>query len=79
VVFCNQKGEITEGARSNIFVQHGDILLTPPLEAGVLPGVLRSELIAEGKACEKRLKPEDLAGEVFFGNSLRGLIAAKPS
>jgi para-aminobenzoate synthetase/4-amino-4-deoxychorismate lyase len=79
VVFCNQKGEITEGARSNIFVQHGDILLTPPLEAGVLPGVLRSELIAEGKAREKRLKPEDLAGEVFFGNSLRGLIAAKPS
>jgi len=78
VVFCNQKGEITEGARSNLFVRRGDILLTPPLEAGILPGVLRSELIAEGKAREERLKPEDLAGEFFFGNSLRGLIAASP-
>jgi len=76
VVFCNQRGEVTEGARSNIFVRRGDILLTPPLEAGVLDGRLRAELIAQGKAREARLMPDDLAGEFYFGNSLRGLIPA---
>jgi para-aminobenzoate synthetase/4-amino-4-deoxychorismate lyase len=76
VIFCNQRGALTEGARSNIFVKRGDILLTPPLEAGVLPGVLRAELVAQGKAREAVLMPSDLAGEIWFGNSLRGLIPA---
>jgi len=76
VVFCNQRGEVTEGARSNIFVRRGDILLTAPLEAGVLDGRLRAELIAQGKAREARLMPDDLAEEFYFGNSLRGLIPA---
>ena len=78
VIFVNERGELTEGARSNIFIARGDILLTPPLEAGVLDGRLRAELIAQGKAREAHLTMDDLAGEVYFGNSLRGLIAAKP-
>jgi len=74
VIFCNQRGELTEGARSNIFLKRDGMLLTPPLEAGVLDGRLRAELIAAGKAREAVLTPDDLEGEVFFGNSLRGLI-----
>ena len=77
VIFCNQRGELTEGARSNIFIRRGDILLTPPLSAGVLDGRLRAELIEQGKAQEAVLTPADLDGEVWFGNSLRGLIPAK--
>ncbi|MEO8300853.1 MAG: aminodeoxychorismate synthase component I [Rhizomicrobium sp.] len=77
VIFLNERGELSEGARSNIFVARGGILLTPPLEAGVLDGRLRAELIAQGKAREARLTPDDLTGEVYFGNSLRGLIPAK--
>jgi para-aminobenzoate synthetase/4-amino-4-deoxychorismate lyase len=76
VVFQNERGELTEGARSNIFVERDGILLTPPLEAGVLPGILRAELIAEGGAVEATLTPDDLDGEVWLGNSLRGLIRA---
>ena len=76
VVFCNERGEPTEGARSNIFIKRGGMLLTPPLDAGVLPGVLRAEVIARGKAREATLTPADLDGEVWFGNSLRGLIRA---
>jgi len=76
VVFCNERGELTEGARSNIFIGRDGTLLTPPLSAGVLPGVLRAELIAQGKAREATLTPTDLDGEVWFGNSLRGLIRA---
>ncbi|HEX2761223.1 MAG TPA: aminodeoxychorismate synthase component I [Rhizomicrobium sp.] len=79
VIFCNERGELTEGARSNIFIRQGDTLLTPPLTAGVLDGRLRAELIEQGKACEATLMPEDLNGEVWFGNSLRGLIPARRS
>jgi para-aminobenzoate synthetase/4-amino-4-deoxychorismate lyase len=78
VIFLNERGELSEGTRSNIFVKRDDVLLTPPLEAGVLDGRLRAELIAQGKACEARLTQDDLEGEVYFGNSLRGLIPAKP-
>ena len=76
LLFCNERGELTEGARSNLFVRRGGVLLTPPLEAGLLPGVLRAELIAQGRAKEAILTPGDLDGEVYFGNSLRGLIRA---
>jgi para-aminobenzoate synthetase/4-amino-4-deoxychorismate lyase len=79
MVFCNERGEVTEGARSNIFVKRDGVLLTPPLAAGVLPGVLRAELIAQGRAREAALTPGDLEGEMYFGNSLRGLVrAVKP-
>jgi len=76
VVFLNERGELTEGARSNIFLNRGGILLTPPLDAGVMDGRLRAELIAQGAAREAVLTPDDLAGEFYFGNSLRGLIPA---
>ena len=76
VVFLNERGEVAEGARSNIFVKRGDILLTPPLSAGALPGILRAELLATGQAREATLTPDDLKGEFCFGNSLRGLIGA---
>jgi para-aminobenzoate synthetase/4-amino-4-deoxychorismate lyase len=78
MLFCNERGELTEGACSNIFVRRDGGLLTPPLEAGLLPGILRAELIARGEAREAVLTPDDLKGEVYLGNSLRGLIPAKP-
>jgi len=74
VIFLNERGELTEGARSNIFVKRDGILLTPPLGAGLLDGRLRAELLAQGKAREACLTLDDLTGEVYFGNSLRGLI-----
>ncbi|MEY4965540.1 MAG: hypothetical protein RL274_1123 [Pseudomonadota bacterium] len=79
VVFCNERGELTEGARSNLFVERDSVLLTPPLTAGVLGGCLRAELIAEGRAREVTLMPNDLENGFYFGNSLRGLIPAKPA
>jgi 4-amino-4-deoxychorismate lyase len=43
-----------------------------------LPGVLRAELLDEGRAREAVLTADDLLdGRVFLGNSLRGLIAAR--
>jgi len=78
VIFVNQAGFVTEGTITNVFVQRDGVLLTPPLSDGVLPGVLRAELVNDGRAKEAQLRWVDfLAAEaVFVGNSLRGLIRA---
>ncbi len=63
-----------EGSRSNIFVRRGAILFTPPVASGLLPGCLRTELLESG-LCRKAVLPEtELEDEVYFDNSLRGLV-----
>jgi para-aminobenzoate synthetase/4-amino-4-deoxychorismate lyase len=79
VLFLNERDELTEGARSNIFVRRDGMLLTPPLSSGLLDGRLRAGLIGQGACKEAVLTMADLAGEVFLGNSLRGLIPAVPA
>ncbi|MBS1196416.1 MAG: pabB [Proteobacteria bacterium] len=74
VIFCNERGEIAEGARSTVFVERGGILLTPPLESGALPGVLRAQLLTQGKAREAVLYPADLVAGCWLGNAVRGLV-----
>jgi para-aminobenzoate synthetase/4-amino-4-deoxychorismate lyase len=78
-ILQNERGELTEGARTNIFVRKGNTLYTPPLECGVLPGILRSRLISEGQAVERVLTQADLgtADEIYAGNSARGLLLAR--
>ncbi|MET0436255.1 MAG: aminodeoxychorismate synthase component I [Devosia sp.] len=79
VVFLNERGELTEGSITNIFVQRDGRLLTPALSSGLLPGTLRAELIETGKAEEAILTLADLAAAdaIFLGNSVRGLIRAE--
>ena len=76
VVFLNERGELAEGSITNIFLEHNGALLTPPLSAGLLPGTLRAELIATGKATEQVLTLADLenAEAIWLGNSVRGLL-----
>lgn len=78
VIFLNENGDLAEGTISNIFLEREGVLLTPPLGAGVLPGVLRAELLETGRAREAVLRPRDLGrGRLYLGNALRGLIAAE--
>ncbi len=79
VIFQNEKGEITEGSFTNIFVKMNGELKTPSIESGLLPGTLRQSLIEQGKAKEQILTLKDLqsAEEIYVGNSVRGLIKAK--
>jgi 4-amino-4-deoxychorismate lyase len=77
LIYMNTRGDLCEGTITNLFVRKGDVLVTPPISAGCLPGVLRSSLICAGKARVGKLREEDLQGEVYVGNSLRGLIAAR--
>ncbi|MCM8613074.1 aminodeoxychorismate synthase component I [Accumulibacter sp.] len=76
-IFCNERGEVCEGARSSVFVAHGGLLLTPPLSCGLLPGVLRRKLLESGRAVERVLRQTDLqrASALYLGNALRGLVA----
>ncbi|MGL3819967.1 aminodeoxychorismate synthase component I [Sphingopyxis sp. R3-92] len=77
IVFVDEPGFVTEGSWSNIFVERDGLLLTPPLSLGLLPGVLRAELIDKGRAVESHLRLADLGEGFFIGNSLRGLIPAR--
>jgi len=76
-IFVDSEGFITEGAIWNVFVERDGKLLTPPLARGVLPGVLRAELLESGRAVEADLTADDLAGGFLVGNSVRGLVAGE--
>ena len=79
VIFLNMKGELCEGSFTNIFVDLNGLLLTPPLSAGLLPGILRAALLENGTAKETTLSLDDIrnADKIWVGNSLRGLMEAK--
>jgi 4-amino-4-deoxychorismate lyase len=84
VLLTNERGELCEGTITNLFVEDRDgMLLTPPITSGILPGVLRADLIRERRAKSAVLTPDALdeaskAGrKIFVGNSLRGLIRAE--
>lgn len=77
VILFNARGEITESTIANIVIEaEGGRLLTPALDCGLLPGVMRADLIAQGKIAEACLLREDLARARRFWliNSVRGWI-----
>lgn len=76
VLFVDAQGFLTEGSFTSIFVERDGVLVTPPLARGLLPGVLRAELIESGRAVEGDLRAADLAQGLFVGNALRGLVSA---
>ena len=47
VLFLNLRGEVTEGAISNVFVEKDGRWSTPPVECGLLGGVHRRHLLAD--------------------------------
>jgi para-aminobenzoate synthetase/4-amino-4-deoxychorismate lyase len=76
VLFVNERGEVTEGAISNVFVEKDGCMFTPPIECGVLPGVYRRYLLKTRPDIEERvLKLDDLrnADAVYISNAVRGL------
>jgi para-aminobenzoate synthetase/4-amino-4-deoxychorismate lyase len=79
MLFFNERGELTEGGRSNVFVKLNGRWSTPPLDAGLLPGVMRGVLIEELDAEERTLTLEDLdrAESLMICNALRGAVPAR--
>lgn len=77
-ILLDLAGRVTEGSTSNVFfVQHG-VLVTPPLELGILEGVTRAVIIGIARdegflVHEEPHGPEALAAadEVFMTSTLR--------
>jgi len=76
-LLLREDGLLTEGSFTNLFVERGGILLTPPARLGLLPGVLRRSLIEAGKAEEAELTLDDLTDGFLIGNALRGMMPAR--
>ena len=78
VIFLNESGKLCEGSFTSIFIEKDGKLLTPALKTGILPGVLRAELLRSKKARTADLTEDDLLGakNIYIGNSMRGLMPA---
>jgi branched-chain amino acid aminotransferase len=77
-LMLNQAGEVAECSQSNIFIVRDGAVVTPPLSAGLLPGVTREFVLELARelglpAREARLTPADLqtADEVFITGTTR--------
>jgi branched-chain amino acid aminotransferase len=82
-VMRNFRGELAECTTSNLFVVKDGEVLTPPLDAGLLPGITRGYLFEVAKAegirmREAVLHDEDLLGadEAFFTSTTRSVMPA---
>ena len=80
-VMRNYRGELTECTTSNLFIVRDKVALTPPLEAGLLPGITREFLFDIGKDAgvevrEEVMRDEDLFGadEAFLTSTTRELV-----
>ncbi|MBU9478442.1 aminodeoxychorismate synthase component I [Burkholderia multivorans] len=80
MLFVNERGELTEGGRSNLFVKLDGQWVTPPLASGVLPGVMRAVLLDDLAfgAVERIVTRDDLARAqaLLLTNALRGALDA---
>ncbi len=80
-LFFDTAGRLVEGGRSSVFVQLDGRWYTPPLADGVLPGVMRAQLLADPAwaASERSLTRADLrrAQALCVCNALRGALPAR--
>jgi para-aminobenzoate synthetase/4-amino-4-deoxychorismate lyase len=75
----NAAGEITETTIANIAFEIDGALFTPPVACGLLPGVLRASLLAQGRLRERVVTIADArrAAAFYLMNAVRGLRRAQ--
>ena len=75
-LLCDSTGRLSECTTSNFFAVIEDQILTPSLETGCLPGIIREVLLDSGDVREENLVPNDLgvATEVFITSSTTGVV-----
>lgn len=78
------EGDVAEGSASNVFVVRDGVAFTPPLDRGLLAGIVRDKLVhelgdGEVRIVEERVRPEDLsaADEVFLSSSLARILPVR--
>ena len=76
-IFFNPSGELTEGARTNVFIRVAGVWKTPRLGCGVLPGTMRARVLSRCSAVqEASIGREEFrsAERIVLSNALRGLV-----
>jgi para-aminobenzoate synthetase / 4-amino-4-deoxychorismate lyase len=77
VIYFNERNELAEGSRTNIFLRKGDHWFTPSLSSGALPGIYRNHFIKNyTKIIESSLSSTDIsqADEIILTNAIRGEV-----
>lgn len=81
MLFFNERGELTEGGRSNVFVKIDGRWWTPPVASGLLRGVMRSVILEDpawkSAECVLTRKDLDRADALKVCNALRGPLKAR--
>jgi para-aminobenzoate synthetase/4-amino-4-deoxychorismate lyase len=79
VVLVNEAGRPTETTIGNLVAEVGGERVTPPLEEGLLPGVMRARLLAQGEVRERPLSRREVEGaaRLWLVNALRGWVPAR--
>ena len=80
-LIVNGDGRVVEGATSNLFYRVGAELITPPVSAGILPGITRELVLEVAERLSWRLRfycptTDELsrADEVFITSSVREIL-----
>ena len=75
-ILCDISGRLSECTTSNLYLVIDERIVTPSLDSGCLPGVIREVLIEEGFVSEQDLMPSDLAlaTEIFITSSTTGVV-----
>lgn len=80
-LFLNTHGDLACGASSNLFLAVDSVLVTPPLESGVLAGITRRVVLELAGRLdmpheERRVTPEELyrSQEAFVTNTALGVM-----
>lgn len=75
-VFLNTRGEITEGACTNVFFVKRGRIVTPAVSSGLLAGILRGYVCGSCDVEERAVTPEEAyeCDEMFLTNSLLGVM-----
>ncbi len=73
MLLVNEENHVTEFTRGNVVAEIDGMAWTPPRHCGLLAGVFRAELLAEGKVQERMLTPADVcrACHLWLVNSVR--------
>lgn len=74
VVLVNDRGEVTESTIANLAVRLDGVWVTPPIDAGLLPGTYRTVLLREGRLIRRPVTVDELRGarELALVSSVRG-------
>jgi para-aminobenzoate synthetase/4-amino-4-deoxychorismate lyase len=82
-LLVDSDGSVLEAAWGNVWIQEGDLLLTPPADGRILPGVARDTVLEAGvwdrfRTGEQPISLERFAaaGRLLVSSSLAGLVPA---